>query len=112
MYNNNKGINDTAEFEKLMEQIFLELEFNDPRNTKILEAVSRDVLSRKHVTAGKSKSGIKKIIGRVNLNTVLIFSALASITVVLAYFINTNTTNDDKILPGKQFADAIKMKIE
>ncbi len=70
-------------FDQLMDQAFLALDLEDPKNDLVLQGVSRNVMGNGLVTV-PSGNFLKTMIGKIGLNTILAF--IGSVTLIISAY--------------------------
>ncbi len=71
-----------SDFNSLLEQTLLNLDFDDPKNAGILDGISNSILNSDNVIHSNKTNTLKKIFQKINLNSFIIFSIVAIISII------------------------------
>ncbi|HWY37052.1 MAG TPA: SUMF1/EgtB/PvdO family nonheme iron enzyme [Bacteroidia bacterium] len=93
-------IPDNTQFDALLKDAFLELDLDDPKNEKLVESVSKNVLLTNNYPG--STNVLKKLLSGIRLQSVLILSVCAiTVAAFLMYLYNDSPVTNKPISPVK-----------
>jgi formylglycine-generating enzyme required for sulfatase activity len=93
MSNISEHTTNAEQFENLLKDAFLDLDLDDPKNEKLIDALSMRVMTP--VIVQQSKGSFKRFIGKISLQSVL-FIGLVIISVIICFKWREKTTVPEK----------------
>jgi formylglycine-generating enzyme required for sulfatase activity len=91
-----KHIVSSESLDHLLNQAFLELDDTNPKNEIIMQAISNEVMLTDKYSAAETGHPFKRLLRKINLNSILIFVTLSIVVLSLAFMLGKKTKPEAK----------------